>query len=72
METQTQATLSEAVQLTLQMAEAVGQKTGRSPVELLVFAAASALAPHMTRKDALTQFGEARQNLVRAGLDEKK
>lgn len=72
MTTQTEVSLNEAIQLTLQMAEAVGQKTGKSPVELLVWAAASALAPHMTRKDALAQFAEVREKLVNAGHDEKK
>lgn len=72
MATKTEVPLNEAMQLMLQMAETVGQKTGKSPVELLVYAAACALAPHMNRKDALAQFSEARVNLVKAGLDEKK
>lgn len=72
MATQTEVPLNAAIQLMLETAQAVGQKTGKSPVELLVFAAAYALAPHMNRKDALTQFAEARQKLVSAGLDEKK
>ncbi len=72
MANETEVSMNEALQLMLQMAEAIGQKTGKSPVELLVYSAVYALAPQMNREDALAQFSEARANLVKAGLDEKK
>ena len=72
MPTKTEVSLNQAVQLMLEAAQDVGQMTGKSPIELLVFAATSALATHMNRTDALTQFDKARQQLVSAGLDEKK
>lgn len=72
MTTKTSVPLNEALQFMLETANAVGEKTGHSPVELLVYGAAHALAPHFNRKDAAAQMTEARTNLVKAGLEEKK
>lgn len=64
--------LNIAVDELCQTAEATAKLHGVSAFELLVFAAAYALMPHMTRDDAAKQFAEARANLVKAGMKEKE
>lgn len=43
-----------------------------SPVELLMFAAAFAVMPHLTADEAHVQFAEARNVLAAAGVPQKK
>jgi hypothetical protein len=65
------APLNIAVDQLLAVADITAAEYRCSPVDLLVFAAVYALMPHMSRREALAVFANAREQLSARGIKEK-